>query len=147
MTHNMAHYSTNGGVDYKAFLDHFRKQAEGTQGPMLVPSVHSGATVRNKRGHVPLILVSLNDNKHKPHPDNLPKLEVVDPNEAERMRAMSDLALEADPSKEDETTVLSHSMTRIGRKRTHNSNSQRKKKKQTAAVNSKIKRARDVFDD
>ena len=96
MAYNTHYYSTDGGGDYKAFLDHFKKQAEGRDKPLMF-NTRVNCTVFKKakagRGHLVLVNTRKSDGTTK-NGERTNKLEVVDPNEAERRHALSEAVRE-----------------------------------------------------
>ena len=152
MAYNTQYYSTEGGGDYKAFLEHFKKQAEGTDRP-LVFNTRVNCTVfknaRTGRGH--LILVNTRkDSGTTKNGERVTKLEIVDPNEAERRRALSEAVrdeVEVTKEADQETSVHSALGGRKRRTNTQRADSSRNSKSATAVTKSKIRRVKDVFDD
>lgn len=143
MSREPDYYSTEGGEDYKAFLEHFKRQAETSSRPVLLNSRTGGIGFgrgRIGRGHLILVETGRNKGTTK-NGTGFTKIESVDPNEAERRRAVDQAAKdESEMSKEAETMKYSHS-TGGSRKRKTDS------KGSTSKTKSKIQRAKDVFDD
>ena len=149
MAYNTHYYSTDGGGDYKAFLDHFKKQAEGSDKPLMF-NTRVNCTVFKKaksgRGHLVLVNTRKCDGTTK-NGERTNKLEVVDPNEAERRRALSEAVREeVEVTKEAEKEKNAHSAlgSRKRRTTTHTDSS---RKNALVATKSKIKRVKDIFDD
>lgn len=144
MAFDPKYYSTEGNGDYKAFLDHFKKQAEGSYKPVLFGTKTGGVNYKKGkvgRGH--LILVNTKDNAttNKKNDGSMPKIEIVDPNEAVRRRAVTQAAKEESMvSKEVSSQGRSQSTPRGQKRKTDSSNS-------AAVKKSKIRRVKDIFDD
>lgn len=138
------YYSAEGGGDYKAFLEHFKKQAEGLDRPVVFNTKNNFTTYGYSRaGRSHLILVNT---KSKPsEQDKVHRLEIVDPNESERRRAVAEIVREeAEVTKGVEKLEKPHSRVGAHKRRTnthHNNNTA------IASVKSKIRRVKDVFDD
>ena len=134
------YYSTDGSGDYKAFLEHFKRQAEGSDRLSLLNRQCSKVRSQ-RRGR--LILVNTKKSQGvTSHGDTTDKLEVVDPNEAERRRALSEVVREeAEVTKEVERVKNAHSAKGARKRRLDVNKSAR------AAAKTKIKRVRDIFDD
>ena len=92
MAYRSAHYSTETSGDFKTFVDHFKRQAQGSDKAVFInnkPNMTSfGNTRANKSS---LILVGLNKeigSSKEGYP--IAKVEVVDPSEGIRRRALSE---------------------------------------------------------
>ena len=134
------YYSTEGGSDYKAFLEHFKKQAEGRDRSPLLNTYHSR---RRSSCAGRLILVNTKkSNGATQNGDSTDKIEVVDPNEAERRRALSEAVREeVEVTKEVDSAKNAHFTQGSRKRRTPDNKSAR------AATKIKIKRVKDIFDD
>ena len=120
---------------------------------MLIPSPSTNSNKKGKkrkqrnfsRCTSATSLVVLNEVPHyKEHAsNNVPKVEAVDPNEATRRRAESEMQAEVQHT--PKTTLLSNNPQSMGRKRKSNISPSHKKKQQTS-IQKRIKRAKDVFD-
>ena len=137
------YYSLDGVVDYKKFLKHFQSQAEGRDKAVLF----NGSQNRGKKSKItrPLVVVDLADTSNiADNKAEKPKIEVVEPTEADRLRAVGEIKRE---SKYSDSLARNTIKGRSSSKRNHstsgdgkvNSNNKRK-------VVSKVKRAKDVFD-
>jgi len=140
MNNDTRYYSTEGGGDYKAFLDHFKRQAEGTSRSRFLN------TSRAKRGGCARGRIILVNTKRasgtNAKGDSTAKLEVVDPNEAERRRALSEAVREqSELTKAVENLENTHSLPGARKKRSAH------KGAATSVTKSKIRRIKDVFDD
>ena len=133
------YYSTEGSSDYKAFLEHFKKQAEGSdRGPLF--NIYRSKRRSARVGR--LILVNTKKSHSDTSRDDSDKIEVVDPNEAERRRALSEAVREeAEVTKEVDRVKNTHSAKGSRKRRTSDNKSVR------AATKTKIKRVKDIFDD
>ena len=155
-TFHKNYFALEGGLSYKTFLKHFKDQANGTRTAVLMSnrgkngSAKSGFGGPSVRGS--LVLVDLADREENVNNDGekMPRIEVVDPTEAERRRALDRVALESSDKK-----VAKQESERKGnviKKRNHSATgtgkSQNKKRKSASnTVTRKIvKRARDIFD-
>lgn len=137
------YYSTEGGGDYKAFLEHFKRQAEATAKPVLLNSRTSGIGFRRgKIGRGNMVLVETQkDMGTTKNGTQMSKIESVDPNEAERRRAVDEVVREeADISKVTETLKNAHSTSGKRKRKIDNKGS-------SINIRSKIQRTKDVFDD
>ena len=142
-TRDKGYFSLDGVVDYKKFLSHFQTQAEGKDKPVLFHAPNSWAkTTKNSK---PLVIVDLADSGGiKGGKSEKPKIEVVDPTEAERLRALGEMKREGKKTQNGVDNGIkgrpagpkSHSVSGIGKG----------KKKRANKAYSKIKRAKDVFD-
>ena len=139
---NTSYYATDGGFDYETFLDHFMKQAEGENKPMLVHNMTNAVTFQKSdssgRGRIVLINTRKDNNKLAMG-SSVAKLEVIDPAEGARRRAVAEVH-----DKERESTAAGHS-TSSKRKRNTSPTPQKKKKK--AAKKSGTNHTGDIFDD
>ena len=147
MANNTQFYALNGGLDYKTFLRHFEKQAEGTNRPQLINGITSSPWAKTKgNGHLVLVDIS-NGNEHPfAMGDSLPKLEIVDPSEAERRRAVSDMqaelaVIEGDNPSNKQTPKGN------GKKRALSRASAKSGKIIESSVNAKVRRVKDIFDE
>ncbi|NJL55214.1 hypothetical protein HC928_08520 [bacterium] len=153
MSTDSRYYSTEGGGDYKAFVDHFKRQAEGAAAPVMLNTRHIGRSFRNARaGRARLVLVDTKKDQGTTKKGELTgKLEIVDPNEAERRRALSEAAREeVAVDKERQKATSAHSA--IG-KRQRQSTSQaeptaaKRQRSAIAVAKSRVKRVKDIFDE
>lgn len=151
---NTAYYSTEGGGDYKAFVDHFKKQAEGTRTAMLLNSISGAPAFRKTRaGRSRLILVDTRkDRGAMKNGEITGKIEIVDPNEAEKRRALGEAVREEMVlDKESKQLKTAHSV--VGKRKTQTSSregepsSKRRQKSAIYVAKSKVKRVKDIFDE
>lgn len=137
------YFTLDGGLSYKSVLKHFHDQAHGKQKMYLIPNNRQSS--RNPKS---LVLLDLADN----HPEqnnatNQPKIEVIDPAEAERKRAlgqlerdtMDDLEGSVNATNSEKSIKNLHSMQGSRKSNT------RKRKITQEAVRQKVKRVKDVF--
>lgn len=142
----MQYFALDGGVGYKKILQHFREQALGKGKTRIIPSpAYDKRRPRNKNQMVLIDLADTpeTDNKDK---DVMPKIEVMDPVEAERKRAMDQLQREIEekrdtenPPKRRRPPTTSHS-----RKDLRKTNTNKRRKRDT--VQTVVKRTKDIFD-
>lgn len=128
------YYTLQGGMGYKTFLDHFRHQAEGVNQPGLV--LTSGGNAGYQRCKSKMSRLRLVKLATESAPSEPPKVEVVDPNEAMKNRAVAELKRDLS----NNTAVPPNSsQSKTGRRRRDNPTS-------TSAAKRAVKRALDVFD-
>ena len=128
MTSNTPYFDAQGGLGYKAVLEHFRSQASG------VPSMTSSYKTSCKHGGIRVIKVSRRDDKNQ---SDMPRLEVVDPLESEKNRAASQLKRDAPGENIQRAPAASQTQT---------GSSSARVRKSAATVRARVKRARDIFD-
>ena len=136
-----SYYATDGGFDYETFADHFLKQAEGENKPLLVHNMTNMATFSksDNGGRGRIVLINTRKNKEKlAEGGTIAKLEVIDPTEGARRRAVAEVH-----NKERGSTANLHSRA-SKRKRKTSLTSQRKKK---ATVKQDTSSSGDIFDD
>jgi hypothetical protein len=122
------YYTLQGGMGYKTFLEHFKQQAEGQRqfGFILAPGV-------NRKKYARLRLVKMATDTTA---TDMPKVEVVDPNEALKNRASSELKRDR-----GDITGASGDVAQSAARR------RRRNKAENNSQSSKVvKRARDIFD-
>jgi hypothetical protein len=136
---NTSYYATDGGFDYETFADHFMKQAEGENKPLLVQNMTNMATFSKSdnggRGRIVLINTRKDNNKLAKGA-TVAKLEVIDPAEGARRRAVAEVH-----NKEADKTTSTHSRTSKRKRNTTSTTQQKKKKtavKHTSSSNSDI---------
>lgn len=139
------YYSTKTAIDYKVFLDHFKKQASGNNRVAILPP-HLIKDSYLKNGDASLVIID----KTKPKTSNtrgesMPAIEVMDENEGARRRAESELT--RDEEKQDITAGnngSNHSSNGSNGGRTQHSAT--KKRHYRTLGKAKVKRAKDLFD-
>lgn len=144
-------------MSYKTFLKHFRDQANGAQGMVLISDPSKRAAQMKKSLTMPsvasgsLVLVDFAEKENEnERGETLPKIEIVDPSEGDRRRALDEVAQE----QADEAEADSLQQQRIkpggGTKRGHNSSGGRRGRnnspKRKKAANSAVKKVKDLFD-
>lgn len=138
------YYSLDGGLSYKTFLKHFKDQARGKQRRVIIP--YNGKNSRFNYPHVQssIVLVDLQDrNVKKEYEAETPKVEIVEPTEAERKRAVEEIRRDLEEEREVTTNRS------ISARNAHSSRNSRKrssKKPPSRGVSSRVKRTKDVFD-
>ena len=133
------------GLGYKKILDHFRNQAKGGQSILLINKPANKADIRTRFTKPTiagsLILVDLADKEHKN--EKMPNVEVMDPTEPDRRRALQEVA-EEQWVKKNATDGGRFSIKRPGKgKRAHST--AEGFQGQTLARKA-VKRAKDLFD-
>lgn len=129
------YYTLQGGVGYKTFLDHFKHQAAGQhQAQITVEPLYTGGRQKRENRRSRLRLVKL---ATETTPSDTPKVEVIDPNEAIKNRAVSQLKHNLAG---DNVTANSEAAQSTTRQRRRNNPGSK------AAASKAVKRARDVFD-
>ena len=147
------YFTLDGGLSYKKFLKHFKDQAKGTQKLILLQdsgrSVDSKGPFKTPTTHGSLVLVDLADHVEKNDSGQLPKVEVVEPTEADRRRALDQVQIEAHDRKTatagltKPTAIPNGGHSKTGSRKGQN----RKRKNATASTAKKvIKRSKDFFD-
>ena len=148
MTDNIKYHSINKGVDYDILLKHFKGQAEGATAPYLTSSrFHNKRTYANSHTHR-IIIVNKPRNTKTTNDTDISAIDVIDPTEAQRLRALKDLEVAATNITTEQKTHPAHSvMSRANSKRhTIHKTSAEKRKKLKKTVDKVIQRAKDVFD-
>lgn len=140
------YFALEGGLNYKAVLKHFRDQAEGKKN---INFIHTNGSQRKQKGKSSLVVLDLADpdSNKKATPDQQPKIEVIDPTEAERKRALGQLAKEASEILENSTNQAAANIN--GHSPANSRQRQNKKRKALATqkiISKKVKRAKDIFD-
>ena len=138
-------YDIQGSIAYPAILRHFKEQSLSSGGSTQQRYIAGYSMPNKKKGtqsNVRIIKLSEHDQSQ---PD-LPKLEVTDPVEAERKRA------EADLQRETQGISASGNMpTQVHSGANHTSSARQRanksqKRRQPSSAASRVKRARDIFD-
>lgn len=150
------YFSVEGGLSYKKLFKHFKDQAKGSRNIGLIsdhgPIRDTKAGFRRPRLHGSLVLVDMGDhvdsvNKRGEH---VPKVEVIDPTEGDRLRA------EAEVVDENRRTsqLTPHPNNGAGYRKPQTNNGRqrgqsgkRKATTATSAAKKAIKRAKDIFED
>lgn len=142
--HSNGYYATDGGLDYETFQKHFEKQSEGKITSMMMNNATSLTTLKKMtntgRGRLVLISMTGKDKDIQAQGQNVGKLEVIDPTEAARRRAVD--AAKEESVKYNDFEDENHS-SQGGQKRHKSPQSKGGRKKVKATDN----RARDIFDD
>jgi len=142
----------DAGLSYKAFLDHFQNQAKGPQNTAVLPNNTGGlkSKLTTPLCHDGFILVDMSDKNIKNElGETLPRLEVVDPNELIRRRALDELSQQ----QQDKNIAADGTKSTKIRKRPHSSSNGRKtristsSKKKRAEVKKLVNRVKDLFDE
>lgn len=150
------YFSVEGGLSYQKLLKHFKDQAKGSRNISLLsdhgPIRDTKAGFRRPRLHGALVLVDMGDhvdtvNKRGEH---VPKVEVVDPTEGDRLRAEAQVADEnrrtAQPTPHPNNGgSYRKSQTNSGRR--GGKTGKRRAATGTSAAKKAIKRAKDIFED
>lgn len=140
------YFAMDGGLNYKNILKHFKDQAAGRQSIILIKnpdSDNNGESLKSnfKRQpvHAGLVLVDMADNSDVKK-NEMPKLEMVDPTEGDRRRALAKLSQE---SKDKKMASSTSGIKTYGKgKRAHSSLSSDQK-----SVKKTVKKTKAVFDD
>ena len=148
MTDKTQHYSLNRGIDYDVLLKHFKNQADGVIN-------HRSTTSRPRNNHScikayggRIIMV----NKPKKTTKTLDKVEVIDPTEAQRLRALHDIETEVADINTEHKTQPAHSILSgvnsktSGKRQLSRKSLLEKRKKVRKTVDKVIQRTKDVFD-
>ena len=132
MAFNTYYYALEGG-DFSAFLRHFTKQAKGDRSDII------NNNNKRKNGTSRIIVIDTTPDKATTTTGkDVPKIEVVSPNEAIRRRAESEIKSEEINTLQNQNGNHSASLTRKRRMKLN--------KKASVASNIKVKRAKDAFD-
>ena len=137
---NSDFYDRNCGIGFQSIKNHFIQQSKGSMDghPSLVLPL-SGLCKR-KNGTCKLRVIKLATKTQSAQ--GMPKLEVVDPDEANRRRAASELAREVSGNITPAATPANghtQPLSRGGKTST-------KRQATSTTVKSRVKRARDIFD-
>ena len=130
--------SQNAGLSYNAFLRHFQDQAKGSASIRLLGKSSPTRGLKSKFAtplcHEGFILVDTADkNISNKKGEVILRLEIVDPNELARRRALEDLSQQ----EQDKKTATEGTKTIKKRKRAHSSSNDRK----TRVTNASNKKA------
>lgn len=140
------YFSMDAGLNYKHLLKHFKDQAEGRQSILLIKnpeSTNNSDSIKNnfKRQsvHSGLVLVDMGGNNDVKE-NEMPKVEMVDPTEGDRRRALAKLSQE----KKDKKMGSSYPGIKAGGKgkRGHSDTSGESK-----SVKKLVKKTKALFDD
>jgi len=147
MADNRNHYfALDGGLSYKKILNHFQDQANGKA--VLVPSKQYNQDKRKSRNRNQLILIDLADppKAAQKNSDTMPKVDVIDPLEADRKRAIDELQQEVADDRRNEKTSKrrKHFPTNHSRKQPRKINTSRRQRH--GPVQAIVKRTKDIFD-
>lgn len=145
MSNTDTHYSTEAGGDVKAFIAHFRRQAEGKENPIIINNRRSVTCVRNSRAvKSGLILVDISkENGNSGKGNDGPRVELIDLSEGTRRRAMGEIVREqTEMSNVTDNFKESHSSPSNRKRKT----SSKKNQQIQQSVNKKVKRVKDIFD-
>lgn len=147
------YFSAEGGLSYKNLLQHFKNQAHGKRDISLIEHFTSRGGDAKKRFRQPyvhgsLVLVDLGKPSEvvNTHGEKQPKVEVFDPSEGIRRRALEQVIDErSNKSLDAEGNAQSSAASRKGNtgKRKANLKSGSSSKK---SAKSTIKRAKDIFE-
>lgn len=146
------YFALDGGLNYKAVLNHFQDQSKGVQKINLIHSNRdSNGSNRKQKSRNSLVLLDLADPEKPKDSKQQPKIEVIDPTEAERKRALGQLEMEATEIgqvKKAKKISKARNPAPNGHSTQSNRPRQTKKRQATAQkiVNQKVKRAKDIFD-
>lgn len=133
LSNNSNYFTLESAAGYRMFLDHFRSQADGKSHNIFIKPSGTNRFGGNKHC---LQLRYVNLASHQ-NPADMPKVEAVDPNEAVKNRANSELNRELQNKSNEEVQVPQSTKGRRKRNIT----------KSTALEASKVvKRAKDYFD-
>ena len=139
MSRTETHYSADMGGDIKAFINHFKKQAEGSERPFIISNRPCFTSVRNCRTSSPgLVLIDTRKVEEKEKGHSEVRVEMIDPSEGARRRAMGEIVRQE--------TEMSNMTDDYNKTHSPLNKRKRKSKQIQQAVDKKIKRARDIFD-
>jgi hypothetical protein len=153
MADKSQYYSLSRGVDYDILLKHFKNQADGVMTQHIITSRQGSNNSCTKVRMGRIIMVNKPKKGTKTvHDKTLDKVEVIDPTEVQRLRALNDIEVEvADINVERKIqpahSILSGASSKTSGKRQFSQKSiieKRKKLKKT--VDKVIQRTKDVFD-
>ena len=129
---NSNYYNLMPGKSYQMILDHFKKQVDNVS-----PCLYVRVPGSDKKFRQGFRYISLAEEKKE---DNIPKMNVLDTNEAINKRAQSQLRKDVEDNTSEFTTPA-QSVTRPRKRKTST------KQQSTASAAAKIvKRAKDLFD-
>lgn len=139
------YYSTEGALNYNRFLNHFRNQAQGTGKPVIINAQRNPPS-RKMRNSKALVLVDTaeRDGESKGS-GSRPKVEIVDPNEAEKRRAVGEMAQQKKDQSRDATQKKAVKR-RSNHPKQHSTAGNRQVKRSSNSSGSKVKRVKDIFD-
>jgi len=143
------YYSTEAGSDFRAFVEHFRRQADGSERPVIFHDKKSLTSVRNARANRSnLIMVKVrNDEGTTKSGAPVKKIEVVAPSEGEKKRAMAEIVREeVEMTKAVEDYENAQSAIGSRKRKTPSSADSRPKQAATASATKKVRRIKDIFD-
>ena len=143
--------SQNAGLSYRAFLAHFQDQARGAHSVRLLGKSPVTRGLKSRFAtplcHDGLILVDQTDRDiENKRGESIPRLEIVDPNEMGRRRALDEMS-----QREQDKKTASDGVKRVKKtKRAHSSSGSRKRR--TTSPRRKRKKTqknklKDLFDE
>jgi hypothetical protein len=130
MTSKTLYYALDGNLSYDTLVKHFASQAQGRLKPVSMKNGNNGSHV-----------IIFNQDKSAVNTSHNPRMELVDPSEAERRRTIS--ALNNETELNNDTNHVTKQSKRSHRKRKTQSS---KGKGVSDSAAQKIKKAKDVFD-
>lgn len=141
------YYSAETAVDYKVFLEHFKKQAQGNNSVSLLPSYLSRNAYRKNPGSSIVIIDRPRPETTSARGQHMPSIEIVDESEASRRRAESELEREIEQTDISTGNAAgpSHSTSAPSAGRTGNGQRSRKRQVQLTGK-ARVKRVKDLFD-
>lgn len=157
-TFDRDYFSLDGGLNYRKFVEHFKNQAKKgfwtatlTNNQSKNGNFKSRFTGPSNRGSVVIVDLADRDEKNvNKNGDKMPRVEVVDPAEAERRRALDRVALENRDKKISKRGLRTKGEaikrkvhSGAGKRKNHYGKS---KGNPTKAATNIVKRARDIFD-
>ena len=129
LNNNSNYYSLRPGMGFSTVLEHFKKQSRGQE-----PDIYlkTGSTCRRRGSGLRYISLATESNQ-----EDMPKMEVIDPNEAVNKRAASQLK-KAISDKTNDPDSFPHSASGPRKRRTT--------EKQHSTASKIVRRAKDLFD-
>ena len=138
---NSGFFDPNHGIGFQSIKNHFIQQSKGSLDghPALILPL-SRLSKRRKNGSCKLRVIKLASKTQSDQ--GMPKLEVVDPDEANRRRVASELAREVSGDVTQTVTPVNGHTQPVSR----GGKTSKKRQTTSAAVKTRVKRARDIFD-
>jgi len=140
------YFALDGGLSYKKILNHFRDQANGKT--VLMPSKQFNQDKRKSRNKNQLILIDLADPPKVEQKNNetMPKVDVIDPLEADRKRAIDELQREVAENKKSEKPPKRRKQVSASHSKKQSWKNNTSRRQRRGAVQAIVKRTRDIFD-
>jgi len=158
---NKKYFTVEGSLSYKKMLKHFKEQAGGGHSVILISNASKSDDLRTRFNRPSVtggvVLIDMADDAEKSNKkkrsDELPKVEMVDPTEADRRRALDKLAEEqhdkrlAQGASSTHGNIKGNGKGKNGQSAKSNSAGTNGGKRKQSQVNRVVKKTKELFDD